>query len=334
MPDTLWGDLFDDEGQASGSTPAAVVEPATAAEEPTAAPVAEEPPKPKRGRKPKQAVAETLPAAADPPTLPGVKTGSNTVIFDIETGPEREEVLRDLFEFDPAKSKGYELIGTSFDPAAVKFGNMVDPLKRQAKVQAARETFEAAKAAAEAAMTTAQTEQWDAFVADAALSAVTGRVLAVGCAYGDNNGQVGFDIETDSKGEGWLLSHFWARFADAMHSQGRMVGFNCFTFDLPFLIHRSWLLDVEVPDDVLLGQNWHWVFLDLMKKWACGVYGVRIKLDRVAKFFGTARKIEGLTGADFARLYQGTPEQQEQALKYLKADLLATFDIAWRMGVM
>jgi len=57
------------------------------------------------------------------------------IIFDIETGPLPEPELRRMLpELDRTKIKGAEILGTLFDPTAVRTGNMTDPAKIKAKI--------------------------------------------------------------------------------------------------------------------------------------------------------------------------------------------------------
>jgi 3'-5' exonuclease len=158
------------------------------------------------------------------------------------------------------------------------------------------------------------------FIKKAALDPTTGQVLAIGL-----KSEKGCQILGKSSEEENLLQ-FW-EFARKCEDQGRsMVGHNCLGFDIPFLTRRSWILSIDVPSLR--------VVKDTMKVWACGAYGEWISLDRLGKALGVGQKTEGITGADFARLWNGTPEEKEQAKAYLLDDLELTWKIANRLGVM
>jgi hypothetical protein len=93
------------------------------------------------------------------------------------------------------------------------------------------------------------------------------------------------------------------------------------------LAFRSWMrgIDFQLPRSCIK---------DTMKVWSCNCYGELIGLDRLARALGLPGKLEGVTGADFARLWNGESEEQELARKYLLTDLDLTWDVANRLGVM
>jgi len=269
----------------------------------------------------------------EPAATTAVATGGRSIVFDAETGPEPEDRLREFFEVDLSKVKDRELIDREFDPASVKLGNLKDQAKIDAKIAAKREEFEAAKAAAVTAMASAETDQWAAFVERAPLSPITGRVLAIGL-WDSTNELEPTLVWIDGKqgGEMAVLNAFWMAFRDCVATDTRLVGHNIFGFDLPFLVRRSWLLGVRVPDEVIVAGRPHRLFVDTMRVWACSNYQDRISLDRLAAFLGSTRK--NGDGADFHRLFFGTEEERQQALDYLKNDLRMTSEVAERMGVL
>lgn len=121
-----------------------------------------------------------------------------------------------------------------------------------------------------------------------------------------------------------------------------MVGHNIFEFDIPFLIRRSWLLGVEVPDDVMdhTGRYPSKWFIDTANVWRCGSRSAEyIKLDQLAKALGVGGKVvdettgEAMSGKDFARLYFGTSEERGRALDYLAGDVDVTRRVASRLGI-
>jgi hypothetical protein len=251
-------------------------------------------------------------------------------IFDIETGPLPDEELKRVFEVDLGKVKDRDLIDQEFDPATVRLGGRTNPEKVAEWIESRRVAFESRRMKARNAIETACNDQWAAFKGQAALSAITGQVLVigVGAASGGEPGLV------DGCGdERAILCRFWEAFGRAIDHGTRLIGFNIFGFDLPLLIHRSWWHGVAVPEGVLR-ENRYWspVFVDLMQVWGCGVYGSRIKLDKLARFFGLPTKTG--SGADFARLWFGTPEEHQQAIDYAKRDIEVTRAVAARMGVI
>lgn len=253
------------------------------------------------------------------------------VIWDIETGPLPDEKLTELFKFDPATVKGYELIDKEFDPASVKLGRMKDQAKIDAKIEAEREKFESAKAAAIEGMVTAEVDAFAAFKSKAALSALTGQVLAIGYLdLGAEELDVAID---DGRGdEKLLLTAFWEVFRMCLVREVSMIGFNTTGFDVPFIIRRSWAHGVTVPKGLFQnGRYLHRSLRDLRELWACGEYHPSGTLDDLAALFGTTRK--NGDGGQFHKLWSGTPEERQQALDYLKNDLVMTKEVARAMQI-
>jgi len=214
------------------------------------------------------------------------------LVFDIETGGMEWGEIEQYWR-----------------PEDVAVGNLKDPEKIAAKVEEARQ----------------------AFIERAALSPVTGRVLAIG--YMREAGK----CRIDGSPEPEMLGRFWVIVGKMMESRVPIVGHCIHTFDLPFLIRRSWFLGVKVPDGLMVnGKYWHHLFVDLHQKWKLGIYGSEVmdaKLDTLARFFGVGGKPDGVTGADFARLWAGGKEDREKAEEYLRNDLAMTWGVANRMGV-
>lgn len=249
-------------------------------------------------------------------------------MFDIETSARPEEELRPLCPpFDPTSVDGLAL--GEFDPASVKLGNLKDAAKIEAKIAEARAAHEAAAANAPQILAAAEEAHWQSFLNRAALSPVTGQVLAIG--YWSAKGGCKVQGQGETLDEKQLLTNFWRQYASCRQQNRRMVGFNIFRFDLPFMARRSWYLGVEVPESLTdpSGRYFDRVFVDLMARWQCGVYQESIRLDDMARFFGVGAKPDGICGADFGRLWN---EARETAIEYLRNDLLITSGCAARMG--
>lgn len=169
------------------------------------------------------------------------------------------------------------------------------------------------------------------FIEKAALSPVTGRVLAIGYMRAMDRYRIDGSLEQG------MLERFWVIINKMMESRVPIVGHCIHTFDLPFLIRRSWFLGVKVPDGLMInGKYWHHLFVDLHARWKLGIYGneaMDAKLDTLARFFGVGGKPDGVTGADFARLWAGGKEDREKAEEYLRNDLAMTWGVANRMGI-
>lgn len=182
------------------------------------------------------------------------------------------------------------------------------------------------------------------FIERAALSPTTGRVLAIGYFSPDKN-LAKFDIVENEGGnggpcgEGAVLTRFWKQFY-SLHDQGRSaVGVNIVEFDLPFIIRRSWMLGVDVPENVFVGASRRYfsnTFVDLCQVWLCGQkFGSEpASFDALALAFGTAGKPEGVSGADFARLYRAGGADRVKAMDYLESDIRQPAVWANRMGIL
>lgn len=102
---------------------------------------------------------------------------------------------------------------------------------------------------------------------NAALSAVTGRVLAIGMidAFGHTT------IVHDSADEAMVIRRFWLELTNTSPPYRPAIwgGFGIFHFDLPFLIRRSWRLGLKIPP-IRNGRYWSEKFVDLREVWQCG----------------------------------------------------------------
>lgn len=252
----------------------------------------------------------------------------HAVIFDIETGPLPDaELWKVVAPFDPASLQPFG----EFDPSAVKLGNIKDPGKQAEKIEACRAQHAIDAAAHNAKNATAEADYIASVKDRAALSALTGRVLAIGY-YSTQNQD--FDIDTVSANmpndnEAKLIGYFWTLF-EASDEHTKFIGHNIAGFDLPFLIQRSWLLGVEVPRGVIKGRFFADKFVDTMAVWACGRQGSNgmEKLDTLAKAFGVGAK--NGSGAMFAELLE---KDRTAALEYLKNDIALTYEVAKRLRV-
>lgn len=204
--------------------------------------------------------------------------------FDIETGPLPAEQL--------------EAIIPPFDPSEVKCGNLKDPDKIAAKIAEAEASHK------------------QCFIDRAALDPATGRVVAVGI-YGIHADEFLPLVDHEEV----LLSKFWSFVESKRPLQPQFVGVNILGFDLPFLVKRSWMLDVPVPQFVAdisaKWCNWHPMFMDLRLIWQLGDRQARSSFDHIGKCLGTGGKTEGDCGKDFASLLI---EDRDKAIAYLRND--------------
>lgn len=203
------------------------------------------------------------------------------IIFDIETGP------LPLAEIEAVM------------PEFTAPGNLKDPAKIESAIA----------------------EKKAEFIERAALSPLTGEILAIG--YLDNKAPK-IDYSDELGHEAELIERF---FSLAMSKQ-TMIGFNSHSFDIPFIVRRAWRYGLRVPRQ-LLQRYLPDEFIDLMKVWMLGNYDQKISLNSLAKYFMVGEK----TGdaKDFAKYYR---EDRAKATEYLTQDLKMTFECAKRMGVI
>lgn len=256
------------------------------------------------------------------------------IVFDIETGPLSDAELDRVRP--PLDSPSLPSPPGEFDESEVKLGRLKDEEKIREKVEASRQQHEHNVRNYAATCDRIRAKHVEQFRDMAALSPVTGRVLAIGYALilpGEREYFINSGDEVD------ILSAFWNRFAGC--ESGGAIGFNITNFDVPFLVRRSWVNDVRVPQDVFnhTGRYLSHKFVDLMCVWKCASqFGdpkhVNSKLDTVAKFFGLEGKTPGVTGADFHRLWNGSEDDRRRAGQYLVNDVKMTESIAARMCVI
>jgi hypothetical protein len=215
-------------------------------------------------------------------------------VFDIETGP------------DLVRAK---VVMPAFDEAGVKMGNLKDPEKRAGKIEEARANHES---------------DW---LKDAALRPETGQVLAIGVIVSGNTEQI---FHLHERNEEQSLNAFWKFFEEKRHDSNLWVGHNIFEFDLPFLVLRSRVLGIPVPDRLRYGRYFSQdLFLDTLEEWKLRRRNnCKSSLDYVAKSLGCGSK--NGNGGEFATLYE---RDEAEALAYLRSDLVMTKNVAVKLGI-
>ncbi len=267
------------------------------------------------------------------------------ICFDIETGPLPDEHLLAILPPFDAVAAVPEM--GPFDPASVPTGNLKDPVKVMAKVNEARAKHDLLSARIPARREEAGRNYFTKFKEKAALSATTGVVKAIGWEEVDHDdlprlcGVTGRDWIGEAAGchfqefqsESHLIKRFWDLWRDT--PSRNFVGHNIHGFDLPFLVKRSWILGIDIPDGVQqsFGSRWSNQFVDTMQRWGCGQREL-ISLNDIARALGIHGKPDDCTGADFARMFDAGGEERETALKYLCGDLRMTKAVAEAMGIL
>lgn len=209
------------------------------------------------------------------------------IILDLESAPLPDDQLA--------------LVKPEFTPAA----NLRDPEKIKANVA----------------------EKEAAWLERAALSPLTGRILAIGLLDTYEKLDASEAVQILVGPEKDILEGVWYAWA----AGSRFAGFNVKEFDFRFMAIRSRILGIPVPDDLFAGRYWNPRIIDLMEVFCCFSRDTSgFSLDAICRACGLPGKLPGMTGADFARVFT---EDKEKALVYLRADLAATAALAARLGV-
>jgi hypothetical protein len=246
----------------------------------------------------------------------------NYVIFDIETGPLPLPLLKEILPGWDASTMPHP---GEFDPRSVKTGNIKkDQAKIDAKIQEARESHQERVNNHGLDALRAEQNYWAEASSKAALSAATGRVVAIGC---KSHTKVSIAAIGDDKTEWQIISEFWQLYEQLRKNDRNLVGFNSSEFDIPFLAQRSVVLDIPVPRTLIKqGRYLDEMFIDLRKVWSFGARPTG-SLDMVCRACGIPGKPEGVNGAMFAELYFNE-ETRDEAIAYLENDLEMTFALA------
>ena len=161
---------------------------------------------------------------------------------------------------------------------------------------------------------------------DAALSAMTGRILVI--AYATDDGEVQI-IEGDEKK---VVETFLIVAKQAINGGNRIFGYNVLGFDLPFIGQRAAILGVQVP--LALYTFWkgrfQWAehFVDLMELVKFGHRDFKgYSLKNVARVMGLEFQKTG-DGSAFSGLYR---DDRDKALEYVKRDVECTRALAKRL---
>lgn len=208
-----------------------------------------------------------------------------TIIFDIETGP----LPVDQLHIPP------------FNPADVKLGNIKNPDLIAEKIQKSEESHTAD------------------YIRNAALDALSGQVLCIGYRFQHDKPAV---LCSDADGEAVMLIQFW-RLLSELERQPKLVGFNIKSFDLPFLIKRSWKHRIQVPYWLRQGRYWNDLVIDLREVWQLGDSRAHGSLASICRHLGLGEKAGN--GADFSLLWN---TDRQAAIDYCLQDIKLTQQVA------
>lgn len=176
----------------------------------------------------------------------------------------------------------------------------------------------------------------------AALSPITGRVAMVGTmTYGSDPAiyRLSFNCHSHDDSdesldvlERRILILWWRDARHALLNGKLLVSWNGHGFDIPFLIKRSWALNLAMPVEIDLRNKWGMQapWIDLMREWQCGDKGAGFtSLNTAAGFLGLGQK-----AGDCLQLRHQLEHEPETAVAYLKQDLVLTAGVGRRMGIV
>lgn len=253
-----------------------------------------------------------------------------SAVFDIETGslplPELKNILP---AYDPASIGPHP---GRFNEADVKLGNLKDQDKIREKIEAAKKKHEEAVEKYELDQQNGEANYWVGIQSRAAMSALTGQVVAIGYKSAKNSVIIGQGEKNHT--ELTILKDFWNRYSALRAETRHVIGFNITEFDIPFIVQRSFILGVDVPKSVFSqGKYLDSIFIDLRKVWGAGLWKAEGTLDAICKACRLGKKTEDVSGAEFAGLWLN-PETREKARGYLANDIEMTWALADRLGVL
>ena len=243
------------------------------------------------------------------------------LVYDIETSPRPAAELEPLY-VPPKRTV------PPWDEKLVRYGLMKDEEKRKEK----RDKIFAEhqdKAVAEEKDIAEHKDEW---LSEAALSPVTGIVLAIGVRAGEKRVIIGEGGESEKD----ILKAFWSLYRKYA-TGGRFVGYCSNFFDFPFIVWRSYWHAIAVPSNAWdkTGRYPAYGFVDLIDRLPKrGFNNESRKLTDICGWLGLGSKPEGIDGGNFAGLWLSNADARQVAVDYLVNDLDMTWALAERMGVI
>lgn len=146
-----------------------------------------------------------------------------------------------------------------------------------------------------------------------------------------NSGQV---LLIDHREESVLLTEWWSKVQSLCIGRTPIFSLNCTTFDLPYLVWRSWSLGVDVPGSVIswMGHKCIWspLFVDMSVAASLGTDKLH-DLSDVAVVLGMGQPDDVHTRETFAALWK---RDQARAIKWLVNNARQPLEWASRMGMI
>jgi predicted PolB exonuclease-like 3'-5' exonuclease len=154
-------------------------------------------------------------------------------------------------------------------------------------------------------------------VAKTSFDGLYGRIACI--AWSDGNGVFASD-ETQSERE--VIELFYAFIENNKRTANKFCGHNLAGFDLPFLKHRSIILGIRPPDEIMQAMTakpWDSCIADTMLMWSSDSQK-RTSMDKLCKAFG----IVGKDGFDGSQVAETWPKDPRKVIEYCKDDVRRT----------
>ena len=247
--------------------------------------------------------------------------------IDLETWPLPESEMQQFFpEPTPYEDPG------EFDESTVKLGNLTDPVKIKAKIGRAAMDWEVAREQGKELHNEMYLEACQKVREKACLDPRMSRIFGFVIKTGDTGGIVHLKPNPTQEEEEQLIEMLWAR----IMSSSQIVGWNILGFDLPYLISRTLLSELECPADItsiprfsgqkMTGKGLQVQVFDLQAEFAkIQVNGRQFhSMESAARFFG----IPGKHDLNDLLPWEACKEDEETARVYTKQD----GDLLWQLG--
>jgi len=169
-------------------------------------------------------------------------------------------------------------------------------------------------------------ENKQAALRNAALSAMTGRILVIATALNDS------PVEVHEGEERVVIERFMRIAQDCIHNGNRAFGFNILGFDLPFIAQRATVHGIQIPVGLYSmwrGRfNWHENFVDVQLAFLFGQREVKgYSLKKISALLNLPVQ-KTVDGSAFSGLYR---EDRDKALEYVRRDVDCTRALAKRL---
>lgn len=230
--------------------------------------------------------------------------------YDIETGPQPMDRIRKILKYQ--------------DPEEPKLGNA----KKKETIERKLKEWEESKKQRE-------DEWYGKKYSEAPLNPLTGRVYAIGYHLEWNGHEPVHEtrLVLNPSQEANAVKEMLDRIYDAYHRGGQVISYNGDAFDLPFLLNRARILNLDMTSGESLINEFGrtpGTFVDLAREWMFNgstynrSYSLP-KLEELCSAFGIECKTGGWRGNQFhKKMY----ENQEEAYKYLQEDVLALVQLS------